>query len=68
VASGKLTIDLSACDNVAYSAFLLDVSGHSVWSKSLSGGNSYSYGLPGSGVYLVNLISSGGQKAYKVVF
>ncbi|MDR3705748.1 MAG: hypothetical protein P4L28_07585 [Paludibacteraceae bacterium] len=68
VASGKLTIDLSACDNDAYSAYLLDVNGHSVWCKSLSGGESYSYGLPGRGMYLVNLVSSGGQKVYKIVF
>ncbi|MDR3705751.1 MAG: hypothetical protein P4L28_07600 [Paludibacteraceae bacterium] len=68
VASDKLTIDLSACNNETYTAYLLDGNGHTVWSKSLSGGSSYSYGLPGRGVYLVNLISSDGQKAYKIVF
>jgi hypothetical protein len=67
-AAGLLTIDLSACGNAVYTAYLLDENGRSVWCKSLSGGSSYSYSLPGKGVYLVNLISSGGQKTFKIVF
>jgi hypothetical protein len=68
VASGKLSIDLSACGDDSYTAYLLDGTGHTVWSKALSGGSFYSYALPGNGVYLVNLVSSAGQRAYKIVF
>lgn len=65
---GSLTVDLAGCKNVPYSLRVFDQAGRTLWVKSLLGGATNSFLLPGKGAYIVHLNVENFQKVYKIVF